>query len=153
MNNNSINNINNSLFIKGCVDFMSQGSVLRPDALWTSLRTIPLIVSAFFGKGASGTICSTIGCNFTAGCTFPLKLHSFSLSSPTSITPSLSLLPSALLLPAIWGGWKTQCTQKKCFNHTSKRIHICSRLYFVCFLFEQHVRCVASDGPYKALSF
>ena len=51
-----------------------------------------------FLERASGTICSTIGCNFTLDCTFPLKLHSFFSSSvrhppstlhphPTTLTP------------------------------------------------------------------
>lgn len=40
---------------------------------------------------ASGTICSTIGCNFTPGCTFPLKLHSF-FSPPFSETLAATII-------------------------------------------------------------
>lgn len=36
----------------------------------------------FLGEGASGTICSTMGCNFTRQCTFALKLLLFPPTTP-----------------------------------------------------------------------
>ncbi len=45
-----------------------------------NLGTILLFVSIL--EGASGTICNTMGCNFTLDYTFPLKLLLFPRKTP-----------------------------------------------------------------------
>lgn len=67
------------MLFKGIVDPMAQEVQLPFGQL---LRTIPLFGSAVFGEGASGTICSTMGCNFTRECTFALKLLLFPPQHP-----------------------------------------------------------------------
>lgn len=97
------NNRNLWLLFRSFVDFMAAVWVASPAALWTRLRTIPLFstffpprffffVSAFFGKRASGTICSTMGCNFTHRCTFALKLLLFRPQHPY-LPPYFSVVP------------------------------------------------------------
>lgn len=110
---------------------------------------------------ASGTICSTIGCNFTPGCTFPLKLHSF-FSPPFSETLAATIIttthslgfffsaPFSFLVPsrlcAAWsprrkvklstmeGGKKGEANRWSCFERIN-----CYLL--VGLVFKQHVCC------------
>lgn len=103
-----------------------------------------------FLEWASGTICSTMGCNFTPGCTFPLKLHSlfFSFSLPLvwdphhhhhhPPLPQFSFSPCSPLfdLPIAkkWsrlvgsGGWGVSKCWSCCFCRRTNRF---SHVYFV----------------------
>ena len=113
-----------------------------------------------FLERASGTICSTIGCNFTAGCTFPLKLHFFfplphpirpPPPSPAS-TPSSALSPSLLQLflscsplqklSSVWLGRRGRLEIVVFFILLNTYPNECT----VFTLFEQHVLCVVTLG-------
>lgn len=96
------NNRNLWLLFRSFVDFMAAVCVASSCPLDTfedyssffhlfSLHVF-FFVSAFFGKGASGTICSTMGCNFTHQCTFALKLLLFRPQHPY-LPPYFSVVP------------------------------------------------------------
>lgn len=105
-NNTNINNetiINTIPLIKrvrGLHGTRTAGCVQLPSGqVWGRFLLLFQLFFLFFGKGASGTICSTMGCNFTRQCTFALKLLLFPPQHPDLPPVPLLCCTAAMTCP------------------------------------------------------